>query len=471
MNYNDKYGDTSSTSVKPCALVADLLRQMPPDVEPLLSGLDFATADELSDSYSMAWHTVAGDKYLASKDTQRDFPLARIVYKRANSICSAAEAVKKMRAAADGMWIRFFEKMEVKKRRNAVFSGEKSKDAYLSANTEIERIYRFSYTDMESLRYFVCQARKDDPDPALCRSLYMWSAEKMTGKTTVARIVAGVLNGLVTWRDIQRAQIMSDIPTELQFERFARPKGTRYACVVMDEAFTGGKSTAKYYGKFKAALTSDSCQVEVKNGERFDVPCWRNYIFTSNDDISTIVADESERRIFAIEMKRPEQTDYDRLVELWRDYIVNAPEEPDTAKWYRETMPKVKGEVGVTIDDLVSAFTSPDFLSELERYEAECNQRVQAALASGMQAVSVNRYQVSFPRFFSNFITASFDVRKQPSIVKEAVVRAFGEPRFSGNRRYYNVKDLKNALEGYLKEINETNAVDYAQDDEIELPY
>ena len=471
MNYNEKYGETESTRDKPCAIAADVLKLIPPDVEPLLAELEFQTADELADAYSRAWHAVAGDKYINDKGTQREIPMARIVARRANSICSAAESVKKLRAAADGLWIRRFEKLEVQRRRNALFSGDKSEAVYSFAKSEIERIYRFSALDMDYLRYFVCQARKDDPDPALCRSLYMWSAEKMTGKTTVARIVAGILNGFVTWREIQRAQIMSDIPTELQFERFARPKGTRYACVVMDEAFTGGKSTARYYGKFKAALTSDSCQVEVKNGERLDVPCWRNYIFTSNDDISTIVADESERRIFAIQMQRPEHTDYERLVELWRDYIVNAPEEPDTAKWYRETMPKVKGEVGVTIDDLVSAFTSPDFLSELERYEAECNQRVQAALANGMQAVSVNRYQVSFPRFFSNFITASFDVRKNPNIVKEAVVRVFGEPRSSGNRKYYNVKDLKNALEGDLKENNDQPAADYAQGDEMELPY
>lgn len=471
MNYNEKYGDTESTRDKPCAIAADVLKLIPPDVEPLLAELEFQNADELADAYSRAWHAVAGDKYLNDKGTQREIPMARIVARRANSICSSAEAVKKLRAAADGLWIRRFEKLEGQRRRNAVFSGEKSAEVYLSAKNELSRTYRFAEVDLEAIRYFVCQARKDDYDPSLNRALYIWSAEKMTGKTTVARIMAGILNGLVTWREVQRAQILSDIPTELQFERFARPKGTRYACVVMDEAFTGGKSTAKYYGKFKAALTSDSCQVEVKNGERFDVPCWRNYIFTSNDDISTIVADESERRIFAVRLQRPEQVSYDRLTELWRDYIVNAPDEPDTAKWYRDTMPQVKGEIGVTLDDLVSAFTSPDFLSELERYEAECNQRVQVALANGMQAVSVNRYQVSFPRFFSNFITASFDVRKNPNIVKEAVVRAFGEPRSSGNRKYYNVKDLKNALEGDLKENNDQPAADYDQDTEMELPY
>ena len=89
MNYDEKYGDITSTSMQPCALVADVLKRMPPDVEPLLADIDFSTADELAEAYSRAWHAVAGDKYLASKDTQRDFPLARIVYKRANSICSA----------------------------------------------------------------------------------------------------------------------------------------------------------------------------------------------------------------------------------------------------------------------------------------------------------------------------------------------------------------------------------------------
>ena len=41
MNYNEKYGDTSSTTAQPCALVADVLKQMPPDVEPLLADIDF----------------------------------------------------------------------------------------------------------------------------------------------------------------------------------------------------------------------------------------------------------------------------------------------------------------------------------------------------------------------------------------------------------------------------------------------
>lgn len=470
MKFEEKYGDTTSTSDSPTPIAAAVLPLMPPDVEPLLADLDFATADELFHAYTLAWHTLAGDKYLANKLTAAQFPMSEIIRRRARSICSAPDAASKMRAKADGLWLRRFERLEVKKRRNAVFSGEKSEKEYRTAQNEIARIYRISEREMEQLRYFVCQCRREEADPALNRSLYLWSAEKMTGKTTVARIIAGVLNGLTTWHDIQCAQILSDIPTELQFERFARPKGTRYAAVVMDEAFTGGKSTAKYYGKFKAALTSDTCAVEIKNGDRFDVPCWRNYVFTSNDDISTIIADESERRLFAIRLAKPEQLDYERLVELWRDYIVNAPDEPDTAKWYRDTMPSVKGEVGVTIDDLVSAFTSAEFLAEVERYQRESDLDTVSNLQSG-GATSVNRYQVSFPRFFSQFVGQTFDVRKNPNIVKEAVVRAFGEPKQSGNRRYFNLQHLKNTLANKLNaaatEPEPPTVLDYTDNEEL----
>ena len=470
MNYKEKYGEKTSTADKPCAVTAEAMKAYPPDVEQVLEGCDFANLRELASAYREAWNALACDKWLLNKRTRQDMPEADVLLTRAKRISTSADADRKTFAAAESLWLRKFERKELTRRRNALFSGDKSKDKYFIAKNELARIYRYSEADMEAWRYFVCQSRRNDADPALNRAVYLWSEEKMTGKTTVARIVAGILNGCATWEEARRGVYLSDIPCELQFGGFDRPKATRYACVVMDEAFAG-KSTAKYYGKFKTAITSDTANVNIKFGSAVDIPCTRNYIFTSNNDIASVVADESERRLFEIHAKRPIEMDYEKLYRVWLDFIVNAPEELVTAKWYRDTMPQVKGEVGVTIDDLVSAFTSPDFLSELERYEAECNQRVQAALANGMQAVSVNRYQVSFPRFFSNFITASFDVRKNPNIVKEAVVRAFGEPRSSGNRKYYNVKDLKNALEGDLKENNDQPAADYAQGDEMELPY
>lgn len=468
MKYKDLYSNTESSTDKPCALTSDVMQCTPPDVDAVLRRLDFDTCAELAKAYTDAWFTVATDRYLCNRITQQSTPAAKLLLQRAQRICTAADITRTMTAKAEGLWLQHYERKEIERRRNAVFSGEKSEKVYRTAKSRIGEIYCFLDADLEALRYFVCQARRTESDPALNRALYIWSGEKMTGKTTVAKIVAGILNGCTSWTDARRGDFMSDIPTELQFNNFARPKATRVACVVMDEAFAG-KSTSKYYGKFKTAITSDTVDVEVKFGGKYTIPCTRNYIFTSNNDISSVVNDESERRLFEIQMKKPLYVDYERLFEIWRDFIVNAPDEPDVARWYVETMPKVKGEQGVTLDDLVSAFLSPELVNEIERYEQDCDSRAAAMLATGRTATAVNRYQLTFPKFFSAFITSTFDVRKNPNLVKEAVVRAFGEPKCSGTRKYYNISEVKAVLTAKLN-ASEPSTVDYTQEDN-ELPY
>lgn len=471
MRYTEQYGDYTSTADKPCAVTAEAMKTYPPDVEQVLEGCDFGNLRELAAAYREAWNALACDKWLLNKRTRQDMPEADVLLTRAKRISTSADADRKTFSAAESLWLRKFERKELTRRRNAIFSGDKSSDKYFIAKNELARIYRYSDADLEAWRYFVCQARRDDADPALNRAVYLWSEEKMTGKTTVARIVAGILNGCATWEEARRDVYLSDIPCELQFGGFDRPKATRYACVVMDEAFAG-KSTAKYYGKFKTAITSDTANVNIKFGSAVDIHCTRNYIFTSNNDIASVVADESERRLFEIHAKRPVEMDYEKLYRVWLDFIVNAPEEPDTAKWYRDTMPKVKGEVGVTKDDIKSAFVSPEFLAAVEDYARNGNAATAAEIASGNVVSSVNRYQLSYPKFFTDFIAKSYDVRKNANIIKDAVVALFGEPCKSSNRRYYNIIQLKSDLERLLKEKPEQpSTVDYTQDNEMELPY
>lgn len=469
MRYTEQYGDKTSTADKPCAVTAEAMKAYPPDVEPALELCDFSNLRELAAAYREAWNALACDKWLLNKRTRQDMPEADVLLTRAKRISTSADADRKTFAAAESLWLRKFERKELTRRRNALFSSDKSADEYFNAKNELARIYSYSEADLEAWRYFVCQARRDDADPALNRAVYLWSEEKMTGKTTVARIVAGILNGCESWDEARRGVFLSDIPCELQFGNFDRPKATRYACVVMDEAFAG-KSTAKYYGKFKTALTSDTATVNIKFGSSVDIPCTRNYIFTSNNDISSVVADESERRLFSIRAQKPEQRDYHDLFRVWRDFIVNAPDEPDTAKWYRDTMPDVKGEAGITKDDIKSAFLSPEFLATVEEYERGSDNATAALLASGKKVPSVNRYQLTFPKFFADFISKSFDVRKNANAVKDAVVELFGEPCKSSNRRYYNIIQLKADLDRMLKEQPEPAAYDNTQDEE-DLPY
>lgn len=458
MRFSEKYNNHESTADRPCDLVADMLGHTPPAVEPVLSDLDFSTVRELSYAYTAAWFAAATDKYLLSKSTQAVMPMAKLLLQRAQKMCTSPNMEKAMNAAAEGLWLTKYERVALETRRNAVFSGEKEKSKYLDAKTKIAEIYGFSYDDLERIRYFVCQARRDDSDTALNRALYVWSSEKMTGKTTVAKIVAGILNGWNTWQEVTRnaGGYMSDIPCELQFGTFDRPKATRCACVVMDEAFAG-KTTAKYYGKFKTAITSDVCDVQVKFGGTYPVKCTRNYIFTSNNDIASVVADESERRMMVVKMGKPKQLPYTEIFALWRDYIVNAPDEDDTAAWYMRTAQAVKGERGIQREDIASAFLSEDFREKLTNQQA------------------MSRYQIPYPHFFTQYITQVFDVKGRVEVVKEAVRDVFGEPRISGTRKYYNVAALVDIVNMELNAVGvegyDLTAKDYGHETNDDLPY
>lgn len=441
--------DLTSTGDRPSDVTAKVLELVPPEVEKMMEGLEFSSAEELAQAMQVAWYIIATDKYLNSKTTQLTIPGATILLARAKRIMTGANVTRTITASAEAMWMRYFEGENLKTRRNAVLSVERNEKTYCTALDRIRLVYGFSDTEMGHLRYFVCQARRDDADPALNRALYIHSKEKMTGKTTVARAIAGILNGARSWMECS-GDFFSDIPCELQFGNFERPKATRYACVVMDEAFAG-KSTAKYYGKFKTAMTSDKCQVEVKFGGKYDVKCRRNYIFTSNNDISSVVADESERRMCVITMRRPQPMSYDDIYQLWRDFIVNAPEESDTAVWYRETMPEVKGEAGVQSDDITSALLGDELRQKLTQMQG-----------GGL-------YQVAYPKFFTDWLAQSYDVRKCSGLIKDAVVAAYGEPKNSGNRKYYNISDLLAIIAGGMAEQivfeNDKNVIDN------DLPY
>lgn len=458
MKFSEKYKNQESTADRPCDVVAEMLRHTPPSVEPVLDGLEFANVRELYEAYTAAWFAAATDKYLLAKPTQLFMPAAKLLLQRAQKICTNPNMERVMNAAAEGLWLQNYERKALETRRNAVFSARKDPTVYSNAKMKIVEIYGYSDEDMERIRYFVCQARRNDSDPSMNRALYMWSSEKMTGKTTVAKIVAGILNGWRTWQEVTRnaGGYMSDIPCELQFGTFDRPKGTRNTCVVMDEAFAG-KTTAKYYGKFKTAITSDVCDVQVKFGGTYPVKCTRNYIFTSNNDISSVVADETERRMMVIKTGKPQQIPYTEIFDMWRDFIVNAPDEEDVAAWYMRTAQNVKGERGIQREDIASALLSEDFRSKLTDRQA------------------ISQYQLAYPHFFTQYITSVFDVKSRVEVVKEAVKDVFGEPRVSGTRKYYNISDVlhivNNAVNAADAQGYDLTGQDYGETEGDDLPY
>lgn len=454
MNFAEKYYGKSTADI-PCPLVSDLLKMEVPDMAEAFAGLDFATCSELKAAWRRAWWTLANDNYLNNRDTQRRIPAAANLLAKARKTVTAANGDKVMEATAEGLWLQKFERVALETRLKAAFAGNMDYGTYETAKAELSAIYGFSDEVLEMLRYFACQARRCDADPALNRALYLYSKEKMTGKTTVARIIAGILNGRTSWRECQGGEAFSDIATELQFGTFDRPKATRCQCVVMDEAFTG-KGTGKYYGKFKMAITSDTAAVQVKFGGTYDVRCTRNYVFTSNDEVASIIADENERRLFVVEMKTPQERSYEDLFRMWRDFITNAPAEEDTARWYRATMQAVRGEAGIMKEDFKSAFLSPDFLNAVTEYRDNITRGISSDLSNGFSSDG-KRYQLPFPKFFTDFLSRSYDVRRHAGLVKESVVEVFGQPK-GKSRKYYNIVEVIAALNAGIA------AEDYVQD-------
>lgn len=427
MKFKDLYIINEMTTVnKPSKLVEDLLQFQDgkSNIYEFVKRFEFDSLKELRDAIDDAHYIICNDKCLTRADSKTDTEQV-LLRKRAMNLYTSPNSDSKILAKAEELWLSHFEPMKLRFAREKLLDVTRSKPEAEECAKRIMDVYGFSANDLEKFRYYICQCRRDNSDPLLNRALYLFSKSKMTGKTTVANIISGVLNGCKSWGEVERGRWQSSIAQELQFGTFDKPKGCKYYSVVMDEAFTG-KSTKSYYGKFKNSITSDSCTVEVKFGGKYDVPCRRNYIFTSNNDVSSIVADSSERRIMVVTMeRRPKSIPYEELFELWKSYIVNVPDEDNVAEWYSATMDNVVGEDGRIEDDVRSALLSEEF---------------------ELHVKNSPRTSVSFPKFFVDYINSRDSSRHNIEIIKRVVLEVFGLFHESSGRKYYNISELNKVI-------------------------
>ena len=191
-------------------------------------------------------------------------------------------------------------------------------EALRAISARIKQIYGFSDREMIYLQYFCSQTKCDDLDASLNTFLYIWSKEKFTGKTTVSEYICSFLNGETT-RNAEAHK--STLSNEMQYERFDIPVAITSRCTFLDEA--GFHDMTKSYNKLKTMITSNSCMIEYKfkNSKRTK-KCYRNYIFSSNDDPIYLVKDDDERRILCIKFKVPEQVGFDELEKLWYEFVL-----------------------------------------------------------------------------------------------------------------------------------------------------
>lgn len=284
-------------------------------------------------------------------------------------------------------------------------------EKFHAISAKVKKIYGFSDLEMIYLQYFCSQSKLDDLDPSLNTLLYLWSKEKMTGKTTVASYICGFLNG-EDGKDVSAHK--SNLSREMQLGRFDIPVAITSRCVMLDEA--GFFDMTKTYDKFKSMVTSNNCEVEYKYmSAHRPKRCYRNYIITANPDPATFVKDEDERRILSVHFSRPQQVTFEELEKIWHEFVLecNLSKLKLEAIYHEIILPNSQdGDIKYIMTEL------KDILSK---------QRIDAIGTTGYFSVS---NVMAFPEIV---------VQKIPrSVVKEVITRMYGEPDKS--QRYYKIK-------------------------------
>jgi len=232
---------------------------------------------------------------------------------------------------AESVWWGEIAQQQLKEKTDKLFDIEPCQKKYKEIAARVKEIWQFSDNEIDAFRYFVCQTRRERHNPSLNKSLFLWSGAKQTGKTTVARALAAVLNGEESLDGSGKFE--STFNKEMQINDHDLPLAAQYNCVILDEAMP--KDSSKSYGRVKAMLTSNSCSYNQKYGRIIPMRAKRFYIYTSNDDISDFIQDTSERRFIQILMsKMPKQISFDQIYEIWKTFAQNCTPEKDWQEWY-----------------------------------------------------------------------------------------------------------------------------------------
>lgn len=294
-------------------------------------------------------------------------------------------------------------------------------------SARIKQIYGFSDREIIYLQYFCSQSKSDTLDASLNTFLYIWSAEKFTGKTTVSEYICSFLNG-ESRRNAEPHK--STLSNEMQIGRFDIPLAATSRCTFLDEA--GFHDMTKSYNKLKTMITSNSCVVEYKykNSKRTK-KCWRNYIMSSNDDPIYLIKDEDERRILPIKFTTPEQIGFDELERIWYEFVLECNlSDISLIKIYHEIIKpnSQHGESHLIARELM------DLLNEKRVFD--------------INGLTTPYFSVSNVMMFPEVITQKL-TRK---LVKEVLVKMYGEPDKS--QRFYKRKRKKD-IEGFEEEFIE----------------
>lgn len=363
----------------------------------------FESLEELKAEIIKIMKSAIVDPINSDRDLQRLFPPIHNFCIFATNTDRRGKLTAEAERIAEIAWYGELAALRLKEKTDKIFNVKPDPEKYKKASEKLKEVWGFSDIEIDAFRYFICQSRAKNHNPSLNKSLYLFSGKKKTGKTTVARAIAAVLNGDERLEDA--AKYESTFSRELQIGAHDLPLAAQYNCVILDEAMP--KDSRKSYGRVKSMMTSSSCTYNQKFGRIITVEAKRYYIYTSNDDISEFVQDSSERRFIQINMERvPKKISFEKIYDYWKEFAQNCEPEENWQEWYDS----FEDVVGIERKDISG------FKDEL--------------LSNGaiLQAIkNTTNYTITL-KFFSDLMIVGKPTRDERKFLKKALEEVIGEP-------------------------------------------
>lgn len=427
---NLKHIATTSTATQMSDLTAEIVNTN--SIQLFLQQCEFNNIAEVADGVRQCYEAIISDAYLRSDDVKKNSPILQAFYNRYKKHYTSISFEGYCENIAQSMWLSFFAKAKRDETLKKLNDTTPDQTEYEKAANVLATMYGLSSDDLEKLRLFVYQVKKgrDFPD-SLRRMLYLYSEKKKTGKTTFARVLAEVLNGYSEYEDSNAFN--SQLSIEMQIQNYATPKVAQYNVVVLDECFYA--DMAKTYARFKEIITSRDGEARLPYGQPFRWEGVRNYIATSNENLSTFIADWSDRRYYNIEFNAtPQECSEADLFLVVKHFVANV-EVTDYTATINMLYDKleVKGTKSVTTDEYATEMQQNIFVDWLLSLDCDCNKKfcVQNRLTTK-----------KIVDFFAG--QKGSEAGKQRKEIERAFVSVYGEKIAAG---YWLLPDIKIAAQ------------------------
>lgn len=456
---NRKNGGTEN----PCDLVSKYLlhEQEGGTLITFLQTFEFDTRKEVEIALREFLRTVYSDAYMRKKSLADYNPIAAALFCRCKRIIEDQSRFDKYPNVTSGeIWHGGFSRKRLQDRTAAMFSAEPDAAKFVQACERIKEVYRLTDTDVEKLHFFVEQVKAGERFPdSLRRMLYIWGAEKKTGKTTSAKMLVTLLNGDNDYNNAGRYE--TTLSNEMQIKTFAVPLISECNVCLMDECFYA--DMGKTYADFKRFITSSGGRARLPFGQEFEWQGYPNYVSTSNEPLQTFIKDWNDRRYLSVHFtdKPTEKMDFGQIHDLWRDFVLNSSRVKEWQVWAEEIEPTAteKGERQEISDEF-----------EVELKKTAMLQLILSKPDAPSRFSADNKITIkSFVDWFADSIGV-VEAHKRKKEIEAAVVAVYGERYSTSN--YWLLSEMKEKARAMKFEMYGQDTDDGSNvEEKIDLPF